>query len=66
MNLNKLKGKMKECNFSQSEIAKKMGISLSTFNTKILGQVEFKASEIIQLGEILKMSDDEKIDIFLS
>lgn len=66
MNLNKLKGKMRECNLTQTEVAEELSLSLASFKNKLAGQTEFKASEIIQLGEILKMSDDEKIEIFLS
>lgn len=65
MNLDKLKGKMRENNLSQEELAKKIGLSLSAFNNKINGKVNFDIKEAEAIGTILNLTDDEKINIFL-
>ena len=65
MNLDKLKGKMRENNLSQEEVAKKIGLSLSAFNNKINGKVNFDIKEAEAIGTILNLTDDEKINIFL-
>lgn len=66
MKLDKLKGKMRERDVTQLKCSNELGISLEAFHKKINGKVEFKVSELEILGNYLNLSDQEKIDIFLS
>lgn len=66
MKLDKLKGKMKERDVTQDKCSAALGISLEAFNKKVNGKVAFKVWELEILGKYLNLSDQEKIDIFLS
>ena len=66
MNLNKLKGKLRENNSNYVETAAFLGLSVQTFNNKMNGKSKFYIDEIEKLSERLNLSDNEKIDIFLS
>lgn len=66
MKSNKLKGKLVEKGKSQEECAKAIGNSLYTFNQKINGKTSFKLEEAEKLGNFLEMTEEEKLDIFLS
>lgn len=61
----KLKAAIAESGMNQEQIAKMLGVSLSTFNYKLNGVSEFKASEIKKLAELLKMKDETMVKIFL-
>ena len=65
MNLNKLKGKMRECDASYSKAADCLGLSVTAFSNKMNGRSKFYIDEIEKLSECLNLSDSEKIDIFL-
>lgn len=56
---NKLKAKLMENNFKQSEIAEKLGISSQSFSYKLHNKIEFKASEIKLLCKLLKITDKD-------
>ncbi len=47
-------------------IADEMGIGYDRFYKKITGKIEFKASEVKAIADILKLSFDEMRAIFLS
>ena len=64
--LNKLKGKITECEKTYRECADFLGISISTFNNKINGIRKFYIDELDRLGDFLGMSKAEKAEIFLS
>lgn len=62
----KLKGHMAASGYSQRKLAKEIGISKNTLNTKINGLGEFDTSEIVRICEVLKIdSAEEKCAIFL-
>lgn len=65
MNLNKLKGKLRECDTTYAKCANAIGISVASFNLKINGKSKFYIEELEQLGDFLEMSKDERADIFL-
>lgn len=54
-----LKAKIVEMGFTQSEIASKLGLSLTSLNYKMNGKTEFKANEIYALSDILKIKDKD-------
>lgn len=47
-------------------LAKKLGLPISTFQNKLHGRSEFKASEIAKLGNFLALSPEEFYDTFFS
>lgn len=65
MNLNKLKGKLREQNKSYQDCANAIGKSVATFNKKINGERKFYIDELEALGNFLEMSGEEKREIFL-
>lgn len=66
MNLNKLKGKLREHNSNYNETADFLGLSVTAFSNKMNGKSKFYVDEIEKLSERLNLSDAEKIDIFLT
>lgn len=62
----KLKAAIAESGLNQEQIAEMLGVSLSTFNYKLNGVSEFKASEIKKLAELLKMKDETMVKIFFA
>ena len=60
MNRNKLKGKMKEKEITQSVMAKYLGISERTFNTKI-NKSCFNSNEISIMIKVLDIEDPMSI-----
>lgn len=65
MNLNKLKGRIREGNKTYRDCAGTIGISLASFNSKINGKSRFYIDELEELGNFLNMTGDEKAEIFL-
>ena len=68
MNTAKLKGKMRELNITQEELAKLIVVALSTLNRKLQDDKSgdtFTIGEIIKIVEVLKLSKEEAIIIFL-
>lgn len=55
----KLKGRIRELNLTQDDVAQFLGINKSTFNLKVNGQVPFTQDEIASLIELLKIPDEE-------
>lgn len=63
VNINKLKGLIVEKGFTQSEMAKKMGISDRTFYNKMKRKV-FNSDEIVEMASILSIGEKDVIAIF--
>lgn len=68
MNINLLKGKMRENALTQEVMAAKMGISLSRFNAKLneRGGAEFSLGELQALKSILSLSSKQVDQIFFA
>lgn len=66
INTLKLKAAIAESGMNQEQIAKMLGVSLCTFNYKLNGTSEFKASEIKKLAELLKMENETMVKIFFA
>ena len=64
MDINKLKGKIREKGLTYKMLAKKIGIGLTSMNYKINGKNLFNQEEMKKLKEALRLSDNETIDIF--
>jgi len=66
MNANKLLGAMAEKRISQRELARRLGISKNTINSKINGKVHFDTEEASKICDILEIKDPQKkSEIFL-
>lgn len=67
MNTAKLKGKMRELNVTQEDLAKLIGISLSTLNRKLQEEngEGFTIGEAMRIRNSLKLSAEEASQIFL-
>ena len=66
MNINLLKGKMREKALTQEDVASKMGVSLSRFNAKLneRGGAEFSLGELQALRGILQLNAKQTEQIF--
>ena len=65
MNLKYLNNKIDEINIPITTIAEKMGLSRQSLYLKLNGLREFKASEMIKICDILRLTSEEKNFIFL-
>lgn len=63
-NYSKLRGRIKELGFSESEIAKKINISKATISSRFNGNSEFSSKETDCLIDLLQISDNEIKDYF--
>lgn len=66
MNYSKLLGRIKECEYTQKTIAKKIGVSEGQFSQKLNGVYEFKQTEMNNLCEVLSIPAEEIGDYFFS
>ena len=66
MNAFKLKAKIVEQNITMEALAKQVGISTSTLYRKVKYPLRLTLLEVIKLKDILDMTNEEAIDIFLA
>ena len=66
MNLDKLKGKIKEKRKKYKECAKLLGIHECQFWRKVNGEAPFWLSEAVKLARFLELSIEEFCEIFMS
>lgn len=66
MNLEMLNAKIDEIGIPVTTIAEKLGISRQSLYLKMNGEREFKASEVLNLCGVLRLTDDEKSLIFFA
>ena len=59
-NTSRLKARIVELDLTQEQVAKMLNISYQSLSYKINNKVDFKASEIQALCEILKITDKDK------
>ena len=66
MNINRLKGKIREHGFTQGELAAEMGVSLSRLNAKVNGRggAEFTLGELQAIKSILMLTAQQIDQIF--
>jgi hypothetical protein len=62
----RLKGKLRELDKTYAQCAQALGISETSFVSKINGKSQFTLPEVISLSNWLHITDKEKIDIFLN
>lgn len=61
MNVNLLKGKMAEKQFTQGLLAEKIGISENSLSRKMLGKREFRLSEMVEICKVLGIENPKEI-----
>lgn len=66
MNAFKLRAKIVEQNITMEALAKQIGISTTTLYRKVKYPLRLTLLEVIKLKDILDMTDEEAIDIFLA
>lgn len=66
MNLNKLKGVIREKEKTYEACAKTLDISKTAFSNKINGASKFFVEEINVLADYLQLTNEERIEIFLT
>ena len=66
VNQNLLKSKIALSGLSAKEVAEKIGIPYQSFNNRKAGKIEFNSSEIKALKEVLNLTNDDVVAIFLS
>ena len=66
MNAFKLKAKIVEQNITMEALAKQVGISTATLYRKVKYPLHLTLLEVIKLKDILDMTNEEAIDIFLA
>lgn len=65
VNMELLIAKINASGLKRNYIAENLGISNSLLSKKLARETEFKANEIAKLSSILKLSDAEKVSIFM-
>jgi predicted transcriptional regulator len=65
MNVDKLKGKVKENQMTQEQFAKAIGIDRSTLDRRYSNSETFKIGEVNKAVTVLCLSKTEAADIFL-
>lgn len=66
MNLLKFKAKCVEANVSRMELCRLWKRNLKTVSNKMTGKTSITLDEAQRFSEYAKLSDDEKVEIFLS
>ena len=57
---------IKRAALTRGQVAKALGLTMTTLFNKIHNKVEFKASEIAKLKELLKLSNEQRDRIFFN
>lgn len=66
MDIEKLKEKMEEIKIPISVISQKLGISRQSLYKKLTGEREFKVSEVTKIAAVLRLTNEEKEEIFFT
>lgn len=66
MNINKLKGKIVEREMNVEQLAAAIGTERSTLYRKLNDAEKITIGEAVRMKEVLRLSDDEACEIFLS
>lgn len=65
MNMNKLRAKIVEREMNVEELAEMIGMTGATLYRKLRAPLKITISEAIQMKDVLKLTDEEALDIFL-
>ena len=64
--LDLLNNRIKDSGMTMVSIAEKTGVSRETLYNKLNGTVDFKASEILSISDVLRLSVKERDEIFFA
>ncbi len=59
MNYNALRGKIRECGFTQKDVASRIGVSEGQLNRKLAGEFVFRQDEIEKIIRLLNIDPKE-------
>ena len=65
MNLSKLAGKMAERGYTRRRLSEEAEITYHAWCNKLNGMTDMTIPEGLKIRDVLKMTDDEAIEIFL-
>jgi transcriptional regulator with XRE-family HTH domain len=65
IDMDQLIAKIDESGLKRRYIAENLGMSESLLSKKLAKEAEFKGSEIAKLANLLRLSDDERVSIFM-
>ena len=65
-NHSKLLGRIRECGFTQAELAKAIGMSKATLSSKLNNLFYFTAKEMYAIGEVLNIPTSEFGEYFFA
>lgn len=66
MNNAKLRGKIAELGLNQKQVSELANIKTPTFCRKMSGKCEWDVLEAVRISNVLNLTDEERIEIFLS
>lgn len=66
INTNKIKGRMRELEIVQADVAKSLGLAEATVSQKINGKRPMDLDEAMKLAEMLEITDPEFGDYFFT
>ena len=65
-NHSKLLGRIRECGFTQEQLAKAIGMSKTTLSAKLNNQFYFTAKEMYAIGDVLNIPTSEFGEYFFA
>ena len=65
-NHSKLLGRIRECGFTQEQLAKAIGISECSLSKKIKNKSKFDSTEMLAIGKVLNIPLDEFGEYFFT
>lgn len=65
-NYSKLRGKIRECNLTQEQLADAIDINKSTLSAKLNCQFAFTTEEMLSIGAALNIPKNELCDYFFA
>lgn len=63
-NYSKLLGRMRECGYTQEQLAKAIGINKATLSTKLNNRFSFSQNEILAICKVLNIPTSEISEYF--
>ena len=65
-NYSKLRGRIRECGFTQKQLAEAIGINKSSLSAKLNGQFAFTTNEVLAISKVLNIPLNEIGEYFFT
>lgn len=65
-NYSKLRGRIRECNLTQEQLAEAIGVHKGTLSAKLNGQFAFTITEMLSIGATLNIPKNELANYFFA